>query len=779
MSKSRAAAKTPYTHQPPEMSLEEWQIALRREYGLAQKLKWTNLGDDPVFSEFAVANPVSQKTYRVAIRGTALGHNYCSCPDFSINTLGTCKHIEFVLNKLMKKRETKSRLRAGYHPPFAEIYLRYGSQRQVVFQSSSQGGADLKDRAGHYFDENNILRPESYRRIDDFVAEARNRGETIYFYEDARQFIQQAIERQDLQEKIRQTFPEGVRDRAWDGLLKTDLFPYQRAGALFAASAGRSLLADEMGLGKTIQTIAAVEILARVAGIRRALVIAPSSLRHQWQQEIQKFTDRSAQIIQGMFKRRVAGYNTDTFFKITNYDVISTDGDLIAGWAPDVIVLDEAQRIKNWRTKTAKSVKQLRSKYAVVLTGTPLENRLEELHSIVQFVDFFHLGPLFRFLNTHQQVDEKGRVIGYRHLNSISKSLEAILLRRSKAEVLPQLPGRLEKKIFIQMTSAQWRHHQANQQTVAGLVAKWRRFRFLSEEDKKILMCALQEMRMVCNSTYLLDPRTDVGNKIPEAAALAEEILERAGEKIIIFSQWLASHELLVRRFEKRRIGHCFFHGGLSAAERQKMVRRFREDPQCQVFLSTDAGGVGLNLQHASVVIHLDQPWNPAVLEQRTGRAHRLGQHKTVRVIHFIAEGAIEHRIQAVLQFKQDLFKGIMEKGKDEVFFGGTRFDQFMASVEKITTPEMGGGREMALVVCDTGDIARDKLPLFGSVEPGVPARTLKKFWPKAPITPDPAENNPGGKELPKVFGLFYLPRAFSNFFKFIKSLTRLGAQEG
>jgi superfamily II DNA or RNA helicase len=775
--KAKQPQKTPYTHKPEDMSLEQWQIALRREYGLAQKLKMENIGDDPVFSEFAVTNPISRKKYRVVIRGGAPGHNYCSCPDFSVNTLGTCKHIEFVLAKIMKKRATRALLQAGYHPPFAEIHLKYGSKREVRFQPGVRSSAELIRQAGRYFDGNDVLRPEVFAKLDAFRKIAEGMGEEVRCYKDAQNFIGEAMERAGLLEKIDKFFPGGDQDPAFEKLLRVFLFPYQRTGALFAAKTGRCLIADEMGLGKTIQAIAAAEILARAAGIRRVLVVAPSSLKHQWQQEIEKFSGRSALIIQGTFRSRAAGYAADSFFKITNYDVIPPDMQLISSWSPDLIVLDEAQRIKNWKTKTAQSVKQLRSQYAMVLTGTPLENRLEELHSIVQFVDFFHLGPLFRFLNTHQQVDEHGKVTGYRNLSVISESLESILLRRTKAEVLSQLPERLEKKIFIEMTELQWRHHQGCQKAVAEIVAKWRRLRFLSEKDKHRLMCALQEMRMVCNSTYLVDPETDVGNKIPEVAALLDEVLERPEEKIVIFSQWLRSHELLIRHLEKRGFAYSFFHGDVSLKRRHALVQRFKEDPACRLFLATDAGGVGLNLQNASVVINVDQPWNPAVLEQRIGRVHRFGQQRTVRVIHFIAQNTIEHNMLSRLAFKKELFKGVLDGGQDEVSFGGTRLNQFMESVEKITNPEKEDFSEFYSADLKP-DRKQEKNSRTGKVSllQFLKIRWLGKVIHKPPLPIKAAEKQPRNQnsQNPKSTdaGMFSLPRRLVlRIFTFIKSL--------
>jgi hypothetical protein len=199
------------------------------------------------------------------------------------------------------------------------------------------------------------------------------------------------------------------------------------------------------------------------------------------------------------------------------------------------------------------------------------------------------------------------------------------------------------------------------------------------------LQICLQNMRMSCNSTYLLDHKTDYGVKADELAELLSEMLEEQQCKVVVFSQWLRMHELVARRLQSRGWQHVMFHGGVPGPQRKDLIRRFKEDPQCRLFLSTDAGGVGLNLQNAAAVVNLDQPWNPAVLEQRVGRVHRLGQHRPVRVVHFIAQGTIEEGMLSLLAFKSAMFSGVLDNGQDEVFMGGTRLKRFMESVEKVT----------------------------------------------------------------------------------------------
>ena len=688
--RSRQAAEGPklsHLRRPDGMAVEEWQRRLRRQFGRMQTFKWKNLGAEPILSEFAVQNPQNGSRYRVAIRGVRPGENFCSCPDFSTNDLGTCKHIEFILGRLERKRGGPRVLAQGFKPRYSEVYLQYGAERHVRFRVGLDCPPPLARRAARLFrgPPIGVLPAGQMKALESFLADARRRDHEVRCYEDVLGFIAQIRDAEERRRIIDSAYPEGSATPALRKLLKAELYPYQADGALFAVRAGRSLIGDEMGLGKTIQAIAAAELFARHFGAERVLIVCPTSLKHQWQREFARFTDRESQVIGGLRATREAQYAQQSFCKITNYDVLSKDLDLIGRWSPDVVIVDEAQRVKNWNTVAARALKRIETPYAVVLTGTPLENRLEELVSIVQFVDRYRLGPTWRLRHEHQSLDDAGRVIGYRGLDRIGKTLEPVLLRRRKAEVLAQLPPRMDKTLFVEMTEEQMRHHEENAEIVDRIVSRWRKTGFLSDADQRRLTCALQNMRMSCNSTYLLDKRTDYGAKSDELATLLEELFERPEAKAVIFSSWIATHELIIRRLKRKRWGHVLFHGGVPSAQRGALVDRFREDPGCRVFLSTDAGGVGLNLQHAaSIIINMDLPWNPAVLEQRIGRVHRLGQAHGVNVVNFVAEGTIEQRMLSLLAFKKSLFAGVLDGGDSEVFLGGTRLSKFMENVEAV-----------------------------------------------------------------------------------------------
>ena len=720
-------AKTKLSHlrRPADLTPEAWQRQLRRQFGREQKFKVENLGDEPVFSEFLVTNPRSGGTYRVAIRSAQPGDNFCACPDFATNDLGTCKHIEFVLARLERRPGGVRALRRGHRSRYSEIYLRYGGERQVRFRAGSSCPQALARRAKALFSagSGDVLPGGKHLQLDEFLEQARKSSHEVRCYDDALDFIAQARDAEHRRSALDTAYPAGPKSPALQRLLSATLYPYQAEGALFAARAGRCLIADEMGLGKTIQALAAVELLARHFGAERVLVVCPTSLKHQWQREIARFSPREAQVITGNRAARMRGYAERGFCKITNYETLARDFEFIQSWSPDVVIADEAQRIKNWSTVAARALKRIQSPYALVLTGTPLENRLEELVSIVQYVDGQRLGPLWRLRHEHQVLDDVGRVVGYRSLDRIGETLRPVMLRRRKADVLAQLPERVAKTVFVEMTRQQLAEHQSNAACVQQIVQRWRRTGYLSDVAQRRLMAALQNMRMSCNSTYLLDGKTDHGNKCDELATLLQELLEQPTVKVVIFSQWLRTHELIIRRLRPKRWGHVLFHGGVPGVKRGALIERFHSDPACRVFLSTDAGGVGLNLQHAaSVVINMDLPWNPAVLEQRIGRVHRLGQTRGVQVVNLVARGAIEEGMLSILAFKKSLFSGVLDGGPSEVLLGGSRLKRFMESVEAVTAAAAGPTPEAPPPAARPPVMAREVTPVNSARDVALPA---------------------------------------------------------
>jgi SNF2 family DNA or RNA helicase len=418
--------------------------------------------------------------------------------------------------------------------------------------------------------------------------------------------------------------------------------------------------------------------------------VAPASVKYQWKNEIEKFPKLDAQVIDGLVPQRQELYASPKFFNLTSYELVLNDIKYLHELQPDLIILDEAQRIRNWATATARTIKQLKSRYAFVLTGTPLENKLEELFSVVEFVDGRRLGPAFRFLQEHRMEDENGRLLGYRGLDQIHRKLEPILLRRTRKEVLKDLPPRTDQVFRVPLTKEQAEPYWEQHDILARLMHKWQAKGWLSEIDLRRITCCLQNMRMLCNSTFLFDKRTHHSPKLAEFREIIRELALEENRKVVVFSEYERMTYLAGEELRKMKIGFVSLHGAVPARKRGDLIETFHRDAECRVFLSTDAGGVGLNLQAASAVINFEPPWNPARLEQRIGRVHRLGQAHPVQVIHLLTEKTIEERVWETLELKKSLFAGVFDSPTAEISFAKLGRKSVLQAVKEIFADQPG-----------------------------------------------------------------------------------------
>jgi SNF2 family DNA or RNA helicase len=676
--------KVPYSRRPSNLSLEEWQIQLRKQYAVDQHFKIRNIGNHPFFSDFEVHNPESRKTYKVSIRDNMKSFHFCTCPDFTINSLGTCKHIEYLLLHFEKYKKYRRYFNTRQKNGYSSLSIFYGLERRIRLKKADSILCFESEK--EFFDENGFLFPNKLSELGSFIQKAKIIEPTMTIYPDIFEMIEQHRKEEERKKQIVGILSRGRDSEVFEEIIHTRLYPYQKDGIIRILEAGRVLLADDMGLGKTIQTIAAIELFHRYFHVDKVLIVCPTSLKYQWNSEIQKFSGKSSTIVEGLIHTRKKLYADTDMIKIISYGACRNDLEFIQNWNPELVILDEAQRIKNWKTQTAQAVKKIKSEYAIVLTGTPLENRIDEIHSIVEYIDRYRLGALFRFLDQHQVTDENGKLTGYRNLRNINKSLDGILIRRTKKEIADQLPNRVDKNFFVEMTEEQMTDHNSYYDLVSQLVNKWIRIGHLTDEERQKLLINLNCMRMVCDSTYILNPHTNHGHKIKEITGIIEELTENPENKVVIFSQWKRMFELLIKELQKRKILYEYLNGDLPASQRKIIIEKFKEDPDVKIFLSTDAGGVGVNLQSANILINIDLPWNPAVLEQRIGRIYRLGQKKHINVFNFISKGTIEHRILYLLDFKKSVFTGVIEEeGKDEVMLEG-----FMDSVRALTEIDTG-----------------------------------------------------------------------------------------
>jgi hypothetical protein len=641
------------------------EIELRRWRGRTEVLGIEALEREELFGTFRVRSETGS-AYEVEIRSLDQLTNSCGCIDHRVNGLGTCKHIEGTLEALRRRRARAPRNAATVGSPRVEVFLdrRDAPRAAIAWPASGAGLRAAREWLSPFLtpdgrldgDPDNIAAlvaawPKASAKVRRSLRVSRHFGPWL-----------ERQRRLRSREEARAAFlAEVEKGRASFDVVRSPLLPYQREGMLHLAFGERALLADEMGLGKTIQAIAACELLAERKRITRVLVVCPASLKAEWEEQVARFSGRGTRCVFGPRQDRQAAYREPPFFTIVNYEQVLADADdLNALLTPDVVVLDEAQRIKNWHTKTAKRVKELRSPYAFVLTGTPIENRIDELYSIVQYLDPELIGPLFRFNRDFYQLDARGRPVDYQNLADLRRRIAPVMLRRRKADVENELPGRTLKNYFVGMADEQKRRYEEFRTMAARLIAVAQR-RPLRAEEFERLQRYLACMRMICDTPAILDPTCRISPKLEELERVLGDLLEEPDRKVIVFSEWERMLEMVRELAREMGVETAWHTGSVPQQRRRAEITRFKEDPACRLFLSTDSGSVGLNLQVASAVVNVDLPWNPAKLEQRIARAWRKHQTRSVSVVNLVCEHSIEAGILGLLGTKQALADGVLD----------------------------------------------------------------------------------------------------------------------
>jgi SNF2 family DNA or RNA helicase len=411
-------------------------------------------------------------------------------------------------------------------------------------------------------------------------------------------------------------------------------FPYQLEGIAFLMPRHAAILADEMGLGKTAQAILALRLLFHAGLVRRALLVCPKPLVFNWARELKSWApDLPFEIIGGSTEsRRSAWTVSNTPLKVVNYEVLTRDQDLVDSDDVrfDVVVLDEAQRIKNRESKTAQVVRSLRRSRSWALTGTPIENKPDDLVNLFAFVDPDHIPP-----------DTPAR--------RLSELTADHILRRTKEMVMADMPPKIVQDVELELTPAQKAAYEMAEKE--GII----RLNDLGDTiSVQHVFELVMRLKQICN----FDPLTGASAKLEQLQADLAEVAA-SGRKAIVFSQWVEPLEVIAQALSD--VGVLQFHGKIPPRERPGILDRFKNDPDYHVILmSYGTGSVGLNLQFTNYVFLFDRWWNPAVEDQAINRAHRIGQKSPVFVKRFVAQGTIEDRIAKVLEQKRQLFNDIL-----------------------------------------------------------------------------------------------------------------------
>ncbi|MFM8398585.1 MAG: DEAD/DEAH box helicase, partial [Pirellula sp.] len=428
-------------------------------------------------------------------------------------------------------------------------------------------------------------------------------------------------------------------------------FPYQMDGIAFLYARNSAILADEMGLGKTMQAITAIRMLLLSGEIRNALLVCPKPLVTNWMREFRQWAPEiPIAVIQGdSSKRAWVWSNPQAPVKIANYELMLKDSAVIDDGSLffDLVLLDEAQRIKNRNSTTSEVVRSIPRSRSWALTGTPIENSVEDLVSIFEFLSPGHLR------------DDM-------HLKSLGHATRDHILRRTKDKVLKDMPPRLYRHADLDLTPEQRASYKAAEEE--GVV-------HLADLGESVTVQHVFELvlrlKQICN----FDPVTGSSCKLERLEADMEEIVA-SGQKAIVFSQWVSTLDVISEKLA--RFNPVEYHGRIASNRRDGVIDRFKNDPKCgMILMSYGAGAVGLNLQFCHYVFLFDRWWNPAVEDQAINRAHRLGVKKAVTVTRMMAVETIEQRIDAVLSEKRELLRTLFAEAGTPTNLGLNRNEIF------------------------------------------------------------------------------------------------------
>ena len=477
--------------------------------------------------------------------------------------------------------------------------------------------------------------------------------------------------------------------------LKLPLRPFQIIGHKFLRNSRSCLLVDEMGLGKTIQVISTFKTLKEEGRVFKMLVLCPASVKGAWVKDIVKFTDLKYQLVEGNFEARKKLYANGYDILIMSYDTYLTDfgvkdkpknEDKVKERLPvpmiDVLCCDECQRLVRVKNKTTQSIYLLKQaldlKYIYLLTGTPIINRIEDLWSLLHIVDPEIVGEFWQFRNRYcemvfkeitmldkakrkmgifEKITKKiPKVVGYKNLDELKVKIDPYYIRREKKEVLTDLPDKIFETYELELTNTQRKFYNFLKNDF------FNQFKGADVSVANVLVWFIRA-KQLCDSVELLDPELRDSSKMKEMKDLLEDLIDNDNHKVVLFSQYKEMTDILVREFQK--YNPIYLHGKVKDSDRPLLIDAFQEDLAYKLFISTlRAGGLGITLTAADIVIQYDKWFSPAANNQAVDRVHRIGQDKPVTVIDFICKDTIEERIERILERKKKMFEGIF--GEDE-----------------------------------------------------------------------------------------------------------------
>lgn len=457
------------------------------------------------------------------------------------------------------------------------------------------------------------------------------------------------------------------------------LFPYQKVGASFLYQIGSGLMGDEMGLGKTIMALAVCE----KAEAKKVLIFCPASIKWQWAQEIEKFLypdgapEGEIVVVEGnkrtrgllledkivirreSWKGKANGWrkNAGARFFIVNYELLLRNFESINCREWDIIIADEATKISNATAKTSKAIKRLRAKRRIAMTGTPVSNRANDVWNIIDFVQPGALGNYFSFLQKYCLKNQWGGVFGYRNLDELQVKIKRYMIRRMKVDVLPELPEKIISDLPFELTDPEKELYKKIKKEILFEIEAEHIAKIENPMTIQYTLVKMLRLRQLADSTELLGHQSVSSKMVLLKEKLEEVFANNGGRKVIVFTQFAKMADILERELAEYKPLKI---SGSIKEEYRDVVAKFNEDESRKILVMTSAGQFGLNIQRASVIFHYDQEWSLAKMQQRDGRAHRIGQKDSVLVYNLLAKGTVDYYVKKVIHAKAELSNQIL-----------------------------------------------------------------------------------------------------------------------
>lgn len=435
---------------------------------------------------------------------------------------------------------------------------------------------------------------------------------------------------------------------------KLPLLNFQKIGTGFLCVTKSALLGDEPGCGKSIQTLATMEI----ENAKKSLIICPGSLKLSWKDEISKwFQNKKIVIIQGDKKNRIKQWKETADIFVMNYELLLKDIDEIKKTNWDFVVADEATRISSPKSKQGKIIKTISATHKIALTGTPLNNAIQDIWNILDFCQKDCLGSYWQFTEKYCLKDRFKSIVGYQNLNELKTRISEFMLRRTKKEVLTELPDKLYETVYVEFTTEEKKIYEAVKKEITTELKEFEINKVLNDKYLSNALVKMVRLRQTTGSLELISDTNHFSSKLEILKELLKDILQ-TDSKAIIFTQFSEMADILIRELKDYK--PLLISGKVKNEDRNKNVKTFQENEENKIIIMTDAGAHGLNLQRSNYVIHYDLPWSISKMEQREGRAHRYGQKNNITVYKLIVHNSIDEYVLKVLLKKHKLSEDIL-----------------------------------------------------------------------------------------------------------------------